>query len=215
MEDFDAATVIERLRAKAKSAEEVEQFEAAEQIDETKRIDQVLQAFGVPRRIRMTLTAPVETSALARVREWLAKGEASWCIVLSSDKGVGKSTAAGWWLSRVADGVMPDARMFRRWWPSAEIASMDFYGDDFKRLCECESLVIDDLGVEFNDAKGAFQSKLDRLLDSRYREFRRTIITTNLTAKGFSERYDGRIFDRLREGAQWQSVAGASLRRTG
>jgi DNA replication protein DnaC len=75
-------------------------------------------------------------------------------------------------------------------------------------------LVLDDIGTEFNDGKGMFAAKLDRLLDARYREYRRTLITTNLTGAALAERYDSRVIDRIREGAVWQTITGESMRRS-
>ena len=61
-------------------------------------------------------------------------------------------------------------------------------------------LVIDDLGVEFMDKAGHFKSRLDELIDARWGNFRKTIITTNLNAKDFQERYESRVTDRIRHG---------------
>ena len=61
-------------------------------------------------------------------------------------------------------------------------------------------LVIDDLGVEYIDKNGFFLSRLDELIDARWGNFKRTIITTNLNRKDFQDRYDQRITDRIRQG---------------
>lgn len=210
--DFDMMALVETLRAKAQPPEAIEALEADEASKASTRVDDVLASWGVPRRIRLTLAQPSNTNAIELTREWMAQGERAWCLVLSADKGLGKSTAAGWWLAQAARESTVQAQPFRRWWPAAEIAALDFYGPDYDRLCTCGALVIDDLGAEFNDAKGGFQSKLDRLVDARYREFRRTIITTNLSGKAFAERYLGRILDRLRDGAVWAGIKGQSMR---
>jgi DNA replication protein DnaC len=214
LDEFDPVAVVANLQAKQRSPEEVAAYEAEEQRRETARVAEVLQLLGVPRRVRDTLAKPAETRALALVREWAAQPESAWCVVLSASYGVGKSTAAGWWLSQACASVQPAPGLFRRWWPASEIAALDMYGEDYKRLCECQSLVIDDVGAEYADQKGAFASKFDRLIDARYREYRRTVITTNLDAKAFVERYDRRIFDRLRDGGKWLSWAGQSMRRS-
>lgn len=206
--------LVERLKSKAQPADAVDQFEADEQRKAQSHVADVLASWGVPKRVRLTLEQPRDTKALELTRSWLAEGERAWCLVLSADKGLGKSTAAGWWLAQEAKGLPVASHPFRRWWPAAEISALDFYGEDYQHLCTCGSLVIDDLGAEFNDAKGGFQSKLDRLIDARYREFRRTVITTNLPGKEFSDRYGGRVIDRMRDGAVWASVKGDSLRRS-
>ena len=206
--------IVERIRAKAAAStgREADVFDLEQERRDATRVDDVLRGWGVPKRVRLTLDRPQTTKAIDIVQAWLDAGENAWCLVLSADKGVGKSTAAGWWLRKTAAEAQPSTNAFRRWWPAAEIAAMDFYGDDFKRLCDCHSLVLDDLGAEYSDAKGAFQSKLDRVMDARYREYRRTIVTTNLSVKGFVERYDTRIYDRMREGGVWQGISGASMR---
>lgn len=209
------AEIIERLKHRQKSPEEIAEFEAGERRHERGRVDEVLRLFGVPRRLRENLRQLDDTQAMRLAREWATQPDSSWCLVLSSGFGVGKSTAAAWWLSQASSSVQPVPGIFRRWWPAAEIAAMDSYGEDFKRLCDCGSLVIDDAGAEYADQKGAFASKFDRLIDARYREYRRTLITTNLDPKAFVDRYDRRIFDRLREGGKWQSFVGKSMRRAG
>jgi hypothetical protein len=210
--DFDVLGLVDRLKTKAQPADAIAKFEAEQAAKEATRIADVLDGWGVPKRIRLTLAQPQTTKAIETVADWIAAGERAWCLILSADKGLGKSTAAGWWLAQVAKAAEVAPSPFRRWWPAAEIAALDFYGEDYKRLCECASLVIDDLGVEYSDQKGAFQAKLDRLLDARYREFRRTLITTNLAGKDFAERYGGRILDRMREGAVWAGIKGQSMR---
>jgi hypothetical protein len=214
MEEFDPHAVVASLKAKAKSEAEVTDFEAAEKRAESERLDAIMREIGIPKRIRLTLGRSSRTRALELVETWSGKPDEAWALVLSADKGVGKSTAAGWWLAQVAKRLhlRMDGRATKRWWPAAEISALDFYGEDLQRLCEVESMVIDDLGVEFSDQRGAFQSKLDRLLDARYREFRRTLITTNLTPKAFRERYDQRLYDRLREGATWEGIVAQSMR---
>lgn len=213
-DEFNPFAVIESLRSRQRSPEEMSAYEADAQRRETARMGEVLHCVGVPRRVRDTLAQAKDTRAMGLIREWAEQPESAWCIVLSASYGVGKSTAAGWWLSQVCASLQPAPGLFRRWWPASEVAALDMYGEDYKRLCECQALVIDDVGAEYSDAKGAFASKFDRLIDARYREYRRTIITTNLDAKAFVERYDRRIFDRLRDGGKWVSWSGPSMRRS-
>ena len=74
-------------------------------------------------------------------------------------------------------------------------------------------VVVDDIGWEHFTDKGFGISEWDRFFDSRYRGMRPTILTTNLTAVEFQNRYTKRIYDRLRESAIWFESAGESLRR--
>lgn len=213
-EDLDVLSIVDRIRAKA-DAGGLAEYERDRERREALRVDHVLTSWGVPKRVRNALAKFEEKPLVDAVRRWIAEGEESWCMVLSSNPGTGKSTAAGWWLSQVAKGVSHSPNASRRWWPATEVAALDFYGDDYKRLCECASLVLDDLGTEYSDQKGALQSKLDRLFDSRYREYRKTIVTANVDAAVFRERYGSRIYDRLCDsGARWVSYEGESLRRS-
>jgi len=86
--------------------------------------------------------------------------------------------------------------------------------DDSNDLFTTSDLVIvDDIGWEHFTDKGFGISEWDRFFDSRYRGMRPTILTTNLTAVEFQNRYTKRIYDRLRESAIWFESAGESLRR--
>jgi DNA replication protein DnaC len=73
--------------------------------------------------------------------------------------------------------------------------------------------VIDDLGSEYHDAKGFFQTLLDEIIDVRYAGKLPTVITTNLDAAGFAAWYGERIVDRVREGGRFIACGNASLRR--
>ena len=86
--------------------------------------------------------------------------------------------------------------------------------DEMKQLLDASALVIDDLGVEYSDQKGAFASLLDEVIDHRYGNQAPTLITTNLTAKEFKERYGERIADRLREAGGFVAVSRDSFRPT-
>lgn len=64
-----------------------------------------------------------------------------------------------------------------------------------KRYTECDLLIIDDLGAEFN---GAFvNSAIGNLINERLYENRPTIISTNLTTKELTERYSERTASRI------------------
>ena len=77
-------------------------------------------------------------------------------------------------------------------------------------------IVIDDLGVEYLDKNGYFSHRLDELIDERYSNYRKTVITTNLNAKAFQTRYGARVADRIREGFKhggaYVEIAMGSLR---
>jgi hypothetical protein len=73
-------------------------------------------------------------------------------------------------------------------------------------------LIVDDLGREHFTDKGFGIAEWDYFFDSRYSEMEPTIVTTNLTEEEFVEKYNRRIFDRLKECAQWLVFSGPSLR---
>ena len=208
-------SIVARAQSAAGARGDVEKWEREEEAQARRDDLRLLEAWGVPRRIRESLSALRDTRALEAVRRWNdGRQEQAWCIVLSADKGVGKSTAAGWLLSQMTGGLKAHPSVTRCWWPASELAAADVYGEGFQELSAKRQLVIDDLGVEYADSKGAFASKLDRLLDARYREYRTTVITTNLAAKAFADRYGERVYDRLCEGGTWVGIAGASMRRS-
>jgi hypothetical protein len=135
-------------------------------------------------------------------------------LVLSGLRGCGKTTAAAWWVTqkhkpqqyvRTFDPRFVDSTSLARW-PKYDDAAM-------RELERASALVIDDLGVEYDDKGGAFRSFLDGLVNSRYAACLPTLITTNLTASDFRARYGERIADRIREAGRFVELAGESLRR--
>lgn len=74
-------------------------------------------------------------------------------------------------------------------------------------------LMIDDLGYEHFTDKGFGIAEWDYLFDIRYSEELPTLITTNLTLDELVEKYNQRIYDRLKECATWYQFTGASLRK--
>lgn len=133
--------------------------------------------------------------------------------ILSGNVGCGKTLAAHAWLLD-AKHVEPllwtsgGVRMITAAW----FARASRYGEDkFEALAKTKKLVIDDLGVEFNDSKGSFQVDLDELLDLRWRAKNPTVITTNVTKEEFKDRYGLRVYDRAR-GSSWANVKGESMR---
>ncbi len=82
----------------------------------------------------------------------------------------------------------------------------DFEADKFKsgygqnepkseKYLECDLLIIDDLGTEFSNQFTI--SCLYNLLNTRINHGKATIISTNLSGKELSEKYEGRIYSRL------------------
>lgn len=137
-------------------------------------------------------------------------------VVLSGGVGTGKSCAAVLWaIRRHARFLAADA--FARLSPYS--AAWDVYAN-------WPAIVLDDLGREFLDQRGFFQSSLDSLVDRRYSRALDMLITTNLRGKRrnpekpvtpddppqFAERCGARVVDRLKEVGKFLTVAGPSLR---
>ena len=205
----DPAYRAELERAERDAAERDRQDRVAEDLA---RRNAAFVASGVPRRVRDLLASDAieATPTLARVQEWvkgLAVDPSQWCLVLSGHKGSGKSVAAGWWLKHAGVGGV------RRWHTAPELSLLDWYDGAFTKVAELDGpLVIDDLGSEFSDGKGFFQQRLDALIDARYREYRPTLITTNIAAKELGARYGERVVDRMREGGTIFETRATSMR---
>jgi DNA replication protein DnaC len=219
LEEWDPIAAVESMKRAASSSgvdERLAELEAKERAHEQRRLDDVLCSFGVPELYRDNLHEPLkDTQAMQAVKRWMALDrKQKWCLVLGGSKGVGKSVAAAWWLAQVARDMHPSPSMFSRWWTINDIQRLSNYAQDLDRLWTVQSLVIDDLGVEFNDAKGNFASLLYGIIEKRGNSYLRTIITTNLNVSDFRQRYDDRICDRLNKGGMFAGASGNSLRRS-
>lgn len=159
----------------------------------------VLTDAGIPERYWfMDVESPHETEGVKAL-----SGELGGLVVLSGSIGCGKTAAACWWASRVEGGKFITAGRMSR---------ISKWGDEVVEMVKASRLVIDDLGVEFSDEKGFFNSLLDDVLNERYSRKRPTVITTNLQGPLFASRYKGRIVDRVAEFDGFISLSGGTLR---
>jgi DNA replication protein DnaC len=173
--------------------------------DERYRLDlykTLHEKWGVPERIIRNLKKLRDTRAVQIANDFCNAKPEGWCLILSADKGTGKSTAAASWLMGRMEQVHIETtiKQIGRWWTGTRLARVSAYGPEFEKICSLPVMVIDDLGVEYLDKNGNFLQKLDELVDERYSNFRKTIITTNLNAEHFRDRYGERVADRIREG---------------
>lgn len=130
-------------------------------------------------------------------------------VVLSGDPGCGKTVAAAYWAQR--DKRFGQRVRFVR---AATFAASSRYDQETRALWyHAHALVLDDLGAEYLDAKGSFNVDLDELIDTYYAEERPLIITTNLQAAAFKQRYGERVVDRIRECGKWVDISASSMRR--
>lgn len=137
-------------------------------------------------------------------------------VILSGGLGTGKTCAAALWAIR-REATFMTADAFARLSPYS--AAWDAYAN-------WPAIVLDDLGREYLDPRGFFQSSLDSLVDRRYSRALDLLITTNLRGKRrhpdkpvtpddppqFAERCGARVVDRIKEVGKFLTVAGPSLR---
>ena len=156
---------------------------------------------GMPQRIIDTLqSSPRDTSAIIAVKKFIEAPKEAWCLVLAGPKGCGKSTAGAYYLWSKTRSMTNAPPKDMRWWTASRVARVSGYNDHLEKMMSVSMMVIDDLGVEYLDKNGYFNHRLDELIDDRYSNYRKTIITTNLNSEDFQARYGARVADRIREG---------------
>lgn len=179
---------------------------------EQQRCRSALEAL-CPRHAPVILNNGIETTpAIAAMRAWAT--DRSRCILVASGPpGTGKTTIAALWCWERMQQNGDNSRALPHWFTAAEFARSSRYDKERGELIGVPALVLDDLGVEYADAKGSLRTDIDELVDSFYSSTRRLLVTTNLDAKGFEERYGARVMDRIAEAGTWLPVLGASRRR--
>ncbi len=125
-------------------------------------------------------------------------------VVLCGGVGCGKTVAAAMALADRGAGRFVTAFGLTRLSPYDE-GEMD-------ELETTPLLVLDDLGSEYQDAKGFLRAFLDGLVNARYDAGLRTIATTNLKAAEFADRYGARIADRIKQTGCFVELQGKSMR---
>lgn len=136
--------------------------------------------------------------AMKSANAWARSGE--WSLVMCGGVGNGKTTAATWachqFMSRgyrahwVRCSAMVDASLF-----GAEAELTRF------RCREAGVLVLDDIGAGAREQGAkAWLGWLDDVLDARWANRRKTIITTNMPAGALASWLGMRLADRLNEG---------------
>ena len=123
-------------------------------------------------------------------------------LVLCGPPRTGKSVAAAWWAwdYEITDG----SAIFRS---AATLARTNWYqGAEINELYGARGLVVDDLGVGWDDKSGFLRAKLNELLATRYDSGLRTIVATNLTPEMLGRYFDDRVLARLRENGMTYKV---------
>ena len=199
------------------TADPLADYEAYEERKQQTNIKRWLDSWHVPTRYRDALRKPLSTKPLTEARGWLEDPKRGWALVLAGETGTGKSVAAAAVLVKQAESLAGDSAPgfgadLREWVTGTEVAFLDMYASELRAIGKRASLVVDALGVEYLDGKGAAVSKFEALIEARSSDRLLTVITTNLSQKAVGERYGDRIADRLRDGVRWVACVGESLR---
>lgn len=144
------------------------------------------------------------TRALVHVRTWLASRHP--ILALFGGKGLGKTVAAAWALTRVPGRYATAAKLAR-----SSVAEYGGPDASYTRALRTRLLVVDELGLEPD--KDLALATLHDVIDQRQKMPRRTLLLGNMTRRVFLERYDARTVDRLREIAVIRKVDGESMRK--
>lgn len=214
-----------RLRADAERS--IRERDARDQSERQARAQEIRRAtllsWGVPQK-------DVERIMAGRVEDWepirdvraFAQARRSWSfevgdspktiMVLGGAKGQGKTTAGGYFLADPA-AKWPRQPYAPRFMTVAQLLRTNRYdAAQMAALERCPALVIDDLGSEYLDDKGAFLAFFFGLVNARYADWLDTVITCNLSRDKFRERYGERAYDRLREVGEYFEYEGESKR---
>lgn len=178
-----------------------ERLERARAERQARRPGELERLCGWPvRALHAARSADESAPCIRAVASWATAG-GSCILVLSGGPGVGKTAAAAWWaLHRPGPVQFVTAERY--------VTSSSYDGSRDAWL-HAEALVLDDIGVEYRDAKGNAASALDALVDEFYSCQRPLVITTNLDKDAFKGRVGPRIVDRVRECGGWRSFANA------
>lgn len=215
--------ILDRIRTAAENPESIAKWEAVQEerrrqsrADLSRAKERALEALDLPARAAAVI--PKDTQALrAMSGDWTL-------LILSGQTGCGKTVAASSWLrSWVSDdrnwtggdGFVPRLRgRAPLFLTSAHLARWARY-DDTAMTCllRASRLVLDDLGGEYVDEKGAFLSLLDELVNERYANRLPMLITTNLGPVDFRARYGERFADRIREAGRFAALTDPSMRK--
>jgi DNA replication protein DnaC len=150
---------------------------------------------------------PDECDALSAVRTFIASADARTFLVLSGTVGTRKTGSAAWALSQ-RSGLFLKADDLGRVAGARDEESVETY-----RSCKRVGLLIlDDVGAEYADEKGWFVRALTAVVDCRYENLLKTVMTTNLDAAAFKARYGERLTDRIRGAGTFVALGGVSVR---
>jgi DNA replication protein DnaC len=145
---------------------------------------------------------PVENQAL--ITAWLSDSQ-DWCLFFQGSVGTGKSYSAYSALIYAAENL----DSYGQHTSVFHFSAMDlvaFLQEDyrqeepknFKALCDCDYLLIDDLGTERSTEDAIFQ--IMRVIYHRHSEIKKTIITTNEKIAALASKFHPRLTSRVMSG---------------
>lgn len=144
------------------------------------------------------------TEPLTTVQGWLENRKRVNLLVLAGTKGVGKTLAACYALSRYSRG-MPNGRYI--------LANAVLDPDTkLRHIASVPLLVIDQLGNEYVANREWGDARFTELLDRRYSDLLPTILVGNVNEEGFRLRYGSLVMDRLAGDGLFRSFQARSLR---
>lgn len=148
---------------------------------------------------RLSPTQPLEV-----VRRWLASRVRENLLVLAGSKGVGKTVAACYALSRFSRG-----RPTGRYILATEVVDPKVR---IKRLAVHPLLVVDQVGLEYVSNPDWCDSRFTELVVRRDSDMLPTIFVGNLDEKAFRARYGTSVMDRVVGDGLFQVFRSPSLR---
>lgn len=160
---------------------------------------------GVPARFIEAVAdkEPLDCDPMRDVRAFLDSQDGF--RVLSGGKGTRKTGSASWALGQLDGGTFLEAGELTR-------LSIE-QRPKWEAVIASPLVVLDDLGTERRDEKGAFNAALSELINKVYSQRRRLIVTCNLSRDTFKSVYGEREYDRMREAGKWSTVKGDSARQ--
>lgn len=208
--DFEQADFGEWIKKKNEWYEKIKSERDPEELERRQGQDDqrmaanrktILERWGVPSRLIKAIQELKPNGYITETDRW--KATEQWCLIMNGSAGTGKSTAAAWWLyqeaTRIAENGKAPYSYKQAWFRANDLMLVGNYNKELlETLWSSPWLVLDDLGNEFMDSKGNFSALLYGIVDHRYGNERKTIITTNMTKQELSDKYDRRVYDRLR-----------------
>lgn len=173
---------------------EVERAQVAEETAEKERAEKELHetcaravAWGIPvKDAERIARGDLEvTTALNHCRAF--RGSAKTLLVLCGGEGCGKTTAAAWWLMQPKQGHRYLEVKPPKFVTAGQLSLWPRFDRDARAeldLARC--LVIDDVGLEYDDTKGAFRGLFREVTHERHNKSLPTVITTNIPGHVFS-----------------------------